>query len=58
MVGLFHYGYSPFSLVAGVAMDQLGPRKVIIVLTLFLKETGPPARTVSAPIPIAHREAT
>ncbi len=29
MVGLFYYGYSPFSLVAGVAMDQLGPRKVI-----------------------------
>jgi MFS family permease len=29
MVGLFYYGYSPFSLVAGVAMDQLGPRRVI-----------------------------
>src|SRR6186713_1053399 len=29
IVGLFYYGYSPFSLVAGVAMDQLGPRKVI-----------------------------
>ncbi len=29
MVGLFYYGYSPFSLVAGIAMDQLGPRKVI-----------------------------
>jgi MFS family permease len=29
MVGLFYFGYSPFSLVAGVAMDQLGPRKVI-----------------------------
>ena len=29
MVGLFYYAYSPFSLVAGVAMDQLGPRKVI-----------------------------
>src|SRR5262245_58750104 len=29
MAGLFYYGYSPFSLVAGVAMDQLGPRKVI-----------------------------
>ena len=29
MVGLFYYGYSPFSLVAGVAMDQLGPRKVV-----------------------------
>ena len=24
MVGLFYYGYSPFSLVAGVAMDRIG----------------------------------
>src|SRR5262245_59126698 len=29
MVGLFCYGYSPFSLVAGAAMDRLGPRKVV-----------------------------
>jgi MFS family permease len=29
MVGLFYYGYSPFSLVAGVAMDRFGPRKVV-----------------------------
>jgi len=29
MVGLFYYGYSPFSLVAGVALDRLGPRKVV-----------------------------
>src|SRR4051812_17356602 len=29
LVGLFYYGYAPFSLVAGVAMDQLGPRKVV-----------------------------
>lgn len=29
MVGLFYYGYSPFSLVAGAGMDRLGPRKVI-----------------------------
>src|SRR3954469_13286612 len=28
LVGLFYYGYSPFSLVAGVAMDRLGPRRV------------------------------
>jgi MFS family permease len=27
LVGLFYYGYAPFSLVAGVAMDQLGPRR-------------------------------
>jgi MFS family permease len=29
MVGLFYYGYSPFSLVAGAAMDRLGTRKVV-----------------------------
>jgi MFS family permease len=29
LVGLFYYGYAPFSLVAGIAMDQLGPRKVV-----------------------------
>ncbi len=31
MVGLFYYGYSPFSLIAGAAMDRLGPRRVIPV---------------------------
>jgi MFS family permease len=29
MVGLFYYGYSPFSLIAGAAMDRMGPRKVV-----------------------------
>lgn len=29
--GLFYYGYSPFSLVAGTALDRLGPRKVVPV---------------------------
>ena len=29
MVGLFYYGYSPFSLVAGVALDRFGPRRVV-----------------------------
>jgi MFS family permease len=29
MLGLFYYGYSPFSLVAGAAIDGFGPRKVI-----------------------------
>jgi MFS family permease len=29
MVGIFYYGYSPFSLVAGVAMDRIGPRRVV-----------------------------
>jgi MFS family permease len=31
MVGLFYWGYSPFSLVAGAAMDLLGPRRVVPV---------------------------
>jgi len=29
LVGLFYYGYSPFSLVAGAAMDRLGPRRLV-----------------------------
>jgi MFS family permease len=29
IAGLFYYGYSPFSLIAGAGMDRLGPRKVI-----------------------------
>ena len=29
IIGLFYYGYSPFSLVAGAGMDWLGPRKVV-----------------------------
>jgi MFS family permease len=29
IVGLFYYGYSPFSLVAGVAMDRVGARRVV-----------------------------
>jgi MFS family permease len=29
VVGLFYYGYSPFSLVAGAAMDRLGTRRVV-----------------------------
>jgi len=29
LAGLFYYGYSPFSLVAGAAMDRLRPRKVV-----------------------------
>src|SRR6187401_3575928 len=31
LVGLFYWGYAPFSLVAGVAMDQVGPKAVIPV---------------------------
>jgi len=29
LAGLFYYGYSPFSLVAGVALDRWGPRAVV-----------------------------
>jgi MFS family permease len=29
LVGLFYFGYSPFSLVAGVALDRFGARRVI-----------------------------
>ena len=29
IAGLFYYGYSPFSLVAGVAMDRFGPARVV-----------------------------
>lgn len=46
IVGLFYYGYSPFSLVAGAAMDRLGPRKVlpisvvVVALGALLFATG------------------
>jgi MFS family permease len=29
ILGIFYYGYSPFSLVAGAALDGLGPRRVV-----------------------------
>jgi MFS family permease len=29
LAGLFYFGYSPFSLVAGAAMDRVGPRRVV-----------------------------
>ncbi|HXY39101.1 MAG TPA: MFS transporter [Vicinamibacteria bacterium] len=29
LVGLFYWGYAPFSLVAGAALDRLGPRRVV-----------------------------
>jgi MFS family permease len=48
LIGLFYYGYAPFSLVAGVAMDQVGPRKVVplgaasVAVGAILFSTGDP----------------
>src|SRR3954471_7969210 len=48
LVGLFYYGYAPFSLLAGMAMDQLGPRKVVpwgaatVAVGSLLSATGDP----------------
>ena len=48
LVGLFYYAYAPFSLVAGVALDQLGPRKVVplgaagVAIGALLFSTGDP----------------
>ncbi len=48
IVGLFYYSYSPFSLVAGVAMDRLGPRRLlpaaaaVVGLGALLFATGSP----------------
>jgi MFS family permease len=49
MVGLFYYGYSPFSLVAGAAIDRMGPRRLLplaaaaVGLGALLFATGNPA---------------
>jgi sugar phosphate permease len=54
LAGLFYYGYSPFSLVAGVGMDRLGPRKVVplgaatVGIGALLFATGAPRRPASA----------
>src|SRR5688572_31122118 len=29
IVGMFYYSYSPFSLVAGAAIDRFGPKRII-----------------------------
>ena len=29
IAGMFYYGYSPFSLVAGAAMDRIGPKGIM-----------------------------
>jgi MFS family permease len=36
IVGMFYYGYSPFSLVAGAAMDRFGARRVVPVGALLV----------------------
>src|SRR4051794_11441485 len=36
LVGFFYYGYSPFSLVAGVALDRFGPRTVVPIGALIV----------------------
>ena len=49
LAGLFYFGYSPFSLVAGAAMDRLGPRRLlplaaaVVGLGALLFATGIPA---------------
>ena len=48
LVGLFYWAYAPFSLVAGVCMDQLGPRKVVpigcatVAIGAIMFSTGDP----------------
>ena len=48
LVGLFYWGYAPFSLVAGVAMDQVGPKAVIpigaacVAIGAIMFSTGDP----------------
>jgi sugar phosphate permease len=48
VIGLFYYAYAPFSLVAGVAMDQIGPRRVVpigcatLAIGALLFSTGDP----------------
>jgi MFS family permease len=49
IVSLFYYGYSPFSLVAGAAMDRMGPRRLlpmaaaVVGVGALLFATGNPA---------------
>lgn len=48
LVGLFYYAYAPFSLVAGVAMDQIGPKRVVpigaaaVAIGAMMFSTGDP----------------
>src|SRR3954468_9643506 len=36
IVGMFYYGYSPFSLVAGAAVDRFGAKKIIPIGAAFV----------------------
>ena len=36
LIGLFYYGYSPFSLLAGAALDRLGPRRVMPIAAFVI----------------------
>lgn len=36
LVGLFYYGYSIFSLVAGASLDRLGPRKLLPIAAVVI----------------------
>lgn len=36
MVGLFYYGYAPFSLIAGAALDEIGPRKTMPIAAAII----------------------
>jgi MFS family permease len=36
LLGLFYWGYAPFSLVAGLAIDQVGPRRVLPAAALLM----------------------
>jgi MFS family permease len=50
--GLFYYGYAPFNLVAGAALDALGPRRVLpfsaglVGLGAILFATGHPGAAI------------
>src|SRR5262245_1145625 len=33
IAGLFYYGYSPFTLIAGVPMDRLVPRRIVPIIS-------------------------
>jgi len=48
LLGLFYYAYAPFSLVAGVALDQFSPKKIVplgaatVAVGALLFSTGDP----------------